>query len=168
MKAKEIKRLPIHLLMSMANAACDKYGFARVLPKEMQKLYCARVTPCVMRVNSESLLWIDPEYIALQIGDGDVTYLYLSMNHILEERNGYKQASRERNTVIPIPKGIREQFERAERLMKYTCRNIYLTPAATELGLGWVDKWQKQFYAEARKISEVNEAQIRKRKEKIA
>lgn len=169
MKKNKIKRLPIHLLMSMANAACDKYGFARVLPLEMQKLYRARVAPCVMRVNTESLLWVDPEYVALQIGAGDVTYLYLSMAHIMEEYSGYKQASRERGVDVPIPEDILEQFRKAESLMKYTGRNIYIAPAAAELGLDWVDKWLKQFYSDARKISEAKEAElIHKRKEAIA
>lgn len=169
MKSKNAKRLPIHLLMSMANAACDKYGFERILPMEAQKMYRSKILPAAIRRNSRGMLWIDPEYIALQFDDGDVIYLYMSMTHINAEVASYRAASRARSTKAALPEDISEQFSKARKLMQYTGRSFYISPSAAELGLDWVKQWLKQFFEEAMKVSDRNTTKLMQRfKEVVA
>lgn len=110
---------------------------------EMQKLYNVKFPQPIIRENGDSVLWVDVNYLALQIDAGPVQYLYLNRVHINEERSSYREASKERGEKICIPGDINAQFEKAMRTMNRTETLICITEAAKAYGLSWVSQWRR-------------------------
>lgn len=144
-----LKKLPIHLLMSAANAVCKKYGFKPISSREAQGLYRSRCVPAILRTNRQDMLWIDPECIAHQHGSDPVRYLFLSKAHIVEEYSSYRDASQERKQEIRIPKEIDRQFRAALKLMRRHGIDCLFTENAAELNLEWIRNWTDPCRAEA-------------------
>lgn len=59
-------------------------------------------------------LWVDKCYIAHSSVDAPhVHYIYLTARHINEERYSFRQARKERNNRVAIPRNIEKQFNEA-------------------------------------------------------
>ncbi len=78
--------------------------------------------------NDTGTLWVDRYYIAYQLGDGDIHYVYLTKHHIREEIISYQTASKERGIKVELSVDIRKQFARALKWMAGSAKDIWINP----------------------------------------
>lgn len=147
------EHLPFNLVLQLANRACEKYGFKTILRKELITMFTTKkVLPSVVRVNENSMLWVDKWYVAVQIDGGDVEYLYLTYHHINEELWSYRNLRKFRNDAPRLPADIVGQFRVAYNWMKPTEQRMYFSPTAETLGLNWVSVWRNTTHEKLQKL----------------
>ena len=93
----------------------------------------------IMLRNSDSTLWVDRYYMAVQHEDEDVRYVYLTEYHIHEEMYNYRVLKNCRENPPTLPKDIAAQFRLALRRMRASGVLIYVSPEVEGLGLAWAD-----------------------------
>ncbi len=145
--------LPIHMVLQLANAACEKYKFPKLIGAELNAMYTTKkIVPPVIRRTETGTLWVDKWYVALQIGDDDVKYLYLTRHHINEEVASYRRVKKLRDNAPSLPADIMEQFRAAYNCMKTTEQYIYFSEDAEALSLGWVSAWREATQKELQRL----------------
>ena len=118
--------LPRGTLLLLARGIANKYGFPAVLRSAVEKLYNEHWPQPIILRTEDMTLWVDRYYIAYQSGD-DVKYLYLTRQHIREELQSYRSASKLRNTHISLPGEINSQFRNVLRTMRLSGRKIWIS-----------------------------------------
>ena len=127
---RTLSYLPMRQVLALADKVAEKHGLqaprawqrqmalesegeiARILT--MRETLPATLFPMVLE-NKQGMLWVDSQYVAYQLGAGDVRYVYISLYHIMEERiTGH------------LPRDIVKEFERARRGMRAKGRKYYV------------------------------------------
>ena len=120
--------LPSLGVYRLARKVAERYGLTWVDYGRVQKQYRARYSLPVVAENDNGTLWIDRYYIAYQLDDGDVRYIYLTKYHIREEVCSYRAASEARNIKADLPAVIKRQFARALKRMAKDASDIWISP----------------------------------------
>lgn len=140
------------MLLQLANTIANRYGFRRVLPRELSLLYSNTKIPMPIMVrNRDGTLWIDRYYMAQQLGDGDVHYVYLTEQHIREEMFSYRMLKSCREDPAVLPRDIAAQFRLALRRMHASMVPIYVSSEIQELGLAWADALYEKIWTDRTK-----------------
>lgn len=120
--------LPSLGVYRLARMVADKHGFPWMDYGRVQKQYRAKYGLPVMVENNAGTLWVDRYYIAYQLNDGDVHYVYLTKHHIREEIGSYREASTERGIKVELPTDIKQQFSTALKRMTKDANDIWISP----------------------------------------
>ena len=120
--------LPSLGVYRLARIVAQRYGFSWMEYGRVQKQYRERYGLPLVIENDCGMLWIDRYYIAYQLEDGEVHYVYLTKHHIHEEMLSYKEASKERGVKVDLPGDIKQQFSLVLRQMAKNTSDIWLSP----------------------------------------
>ena len=120
--------LPSLGVYRLARKVAERYGLSWVDYGRVQKQYRARYGLPVVVENDKGTIWIDRYYIAYQLADGDVCYVYITKYHIREEIGSYRAASEARNIKVDLPTDIKRQFARALKRMAKDASDIWISP----------------------------------------
>lgn len=151
-KSKSTPCLPQHMLLQLANTIANRYGFRRVLPGELSWLYSNTKIPLpIVLRNRDGTLWVDRYYMALQLGDGDVRYIYLTEQHIREEMFSYRTLKNCHDDPAELPRDIAAQFRLALRRMRATMVPIYVSSEVLGLGLAWAETLYEKIWPDRSK-----------------
>ena len=120
--------LPSLGVYRLARKVAERNGLSWVDYGRVQKQYRARYGLPVVVENDKGTLWIDRYYIAYQLADGYVCYVYITKYHIREEIGSYRTASKERNIKADLPVNIKRQFAQALKRMTKEAKDIWISP----------------------------------------
>ena len=143
-KNKNAPCLPQHMLLQLVNALADRHGFRRIVSSELTAMYSNTKIPMpIMLRKHDGTLWIDRYYVAVQHGNGDVRYIYLTEQHINEEIYNYRVLKKCRENPPALPKVIAAQFRLALRRIRGSGVPIYISREVEGLGLMWAKELRK-------------------------
>lgn len=120
--------LPSLGVYRLARTVADRFALSWIDYGRVQKQYRARYGLPVMVENDTGTLWVDRYYIAYQLGDGDIHYVYLTKHHIREEIISYQAASKERGIKVELSADIKKQFARTLKCMAGSTKDIWISP----------------------------------------
>lgn len=103
------------------------------IPQLRMKISKREPVPLMLKRHATTL-WIDRYYIACSIDDAEIQYLYLTRQHIIEERIAALRQRRQRGYGIPVQPPIQQQFSAAWRAMNRTGKAYALRPFSRPQG----------------------------------
>lgn len=112
---KNRQSLSFRELRNLASFLCAKLHLSLIDECELYTQYFADVPQPIVIDDDGTRIWIDRYYAAYQTGCGEVTYVYLTRAHILEET--------EDRSVLPDE--IQTQFNEALSSMNSLCNNMW-------------------------------------------
>lgn len=147
MAARITKRLPFRKLWELACAVAGAHRLA--LPSRHRlRLRCTDREPIpTLTVNEYGTLWIDREYVAYELTDEAVRYVYVTRSHARAEIASYailRKGPDKRDNPPKLPLVILNQFRTALRMMNLRKSRFYLFKEMRRLPLPW-DRDEKNF-----------------------
>lgn len=137
--------LPQHMLLQLANALADWYGFRRIVNSELTMMYSMTKVPLPIVLRGKyGMLWVDRYYMALQHEDQDVRYVYLTKAHIHEELYSFRELKNCRENPATLPKEIAVQFRSVLRRMHKTGIPVFVSKEVEGLGLAWAEALRRK------------------------
>ena len=114
-KNYHVSRKELQKIVDRTTAAL---GIGNVPSNTVREVYDSRNS--AIWINGGIQIWIDKYYVAWQIGEGNIRYVYITMQELREELDDYRRVSRERRRVITAPPDIILEFNRIRKEMAST------------------------------------------------
>jgi hypothetical protein len=111
-------------IYKIASAVSARYGLEDISFDDVRDMYFESIPIPILARNGNGCIWVDKCYIAYQLKDNILHYIYLTRRHIGEERSAYRTASRQRAQDIRIPKDITAQYDVARKRMRKEKSNL--------------------------------------------
>ena len=117
---KEPYVLPLRKVQQIAHDTALRHGLTPPRRDRIDMMYQLgpkNSLPVIQRCE-RGMLWVDRTYVAYQIGTGEIHFTYITRSHIREEISSYREASRERHTLIPFPADLLATYRRMNEKMR--------------------------------------------------
>ncbi len=118
--------LPYYKVLHLANTVSTIYSLPFIPAKTLMQQYSTKSPMPIIMENEKGRIWVDKYYIAIQMTDGIVRYVYLTRHHIQEEYQSYLFARRTRRNRVYLPDTIKKEFQSATSKMNRKNKNYYV------------------------------------------
>lgn len=119
--------LCITYLYQIARVIADKYHLRMPAHKSIQEhCYKWRLSDPIITRNSYGTLWVDADYIAYQLGTGEIQYVYCSRFEQLTTYETYRQAKR-RNKDFSLGEDVRGNMTMITVYWRYVPTPIWIS-----------------------------------------
>ena len=112
------ERLTFTAFKALSDNICERLAIKPLGGRLLSALYTGEIDGPVISNGDFARLWTDRDYIAYQINTGDVKYVYITLNHIIEENEAVRETRSERHSSYRLPKDIEKEFGRAKKKMR--------------------------------------------------
>lgn len=121
------KSLSVKYVVALAEKIAFDLGISINDEEKLPAKLVGKYVPPQIYKNGIVSLWVDRSYIAYSYEDsGKIEYVYVSQEHISEERDSYALASMQRGYCIDLPLQIDTQFSIAQREMRITDKKYHI------------------------------------------
>lgn len=121
------KYLPVKDVVALAEKIAFDLGISINDKENLATKLVGKYVPPQIYKNGIVSLWVDRFYIAYSYEDSDkIEYVYVSQEHISEERDSYMLASMQRGYSIDLPLQIDTQFSIAQCEMRITDKKYHI------------------------------------------
>ena len=118
--------LPYYKILHLANTVSTIYRLPFIPAKKLMQQYSTKSPMPIILENEKGRIWVDKYYIAIQMTDGIVRYVYLTRHHIQEEYQSYLLARHTRRNRVYLPDAIKKEFQSATRKMYRENKNHHV------------------------------------------
>ena len=126
MRNNPLYALPYYKVLHLANTVSTIYSLPFIPAKTLMQQYSTKNPMPIILENEMGRIWVDKYYIAFQMTDGIVRYVYLTSHHVQEEYQSYLLARHIRRNRVYLPDTIKKEFQSATRKMNRENINHYV------------------------------------------